>query len=260
MIDIAGATTPKHKLSISNVGVKDIVYPITTDAGNNSTAKFSMAVNLDKTSRGTHMSRFINILQSQVWQLSFKSLHEMHSLITEQFSCNASSIKSEFMFLRTKSAPVSKIESISNYEIKYLSCKNNNTILQVMEIVVPVTTLCPCSKAISEYGAHSQRTNIKVSLQLNDDIDIDNLINDIEQCGSAQLYSLLKREDEKYVTEHAYDNPMFVEDSVREVANLLINHKEIEEYCVVVESIESIHNHSAVARIVSDNFTSPEFF
>lgn len=262
MIDIAGSTTPKRQISIQNVGIKGLVYPVIIPSQGQSLAEFSMSVALPSHIRGTHMSRFISILQQQKWEVSLKSLYEMHNVIDIAFTSDTNRVKVDFTLMREKKAPVSGISSFSDYKCSYISKKEAAKFQQYVNIRVPVTTLCPCSKAISEYGAHSQRANIDVCIEASDDIDLNYLIGSIEQCGSSQLYSLLKRDDEKFVTEQAYDNPMFVEDSAREVAHLFSNkyEKEIKSFSVIVESIESIHNHSATAQIISPEFTNPEFF
>lgn len=262
MIDIAGATKPKRATTIQNVGIRNLKYPAITPGSNKSIAEFSMSVDLPSDERGTHMSRFISILQQQEWVISLKSLHEMHSVVDSAFNSNNNKIKVEFTVMREKKAPVSNIASFSDYNCSFISRKSGSEYKQFVKLQVPVTTLCPCSKAISKYGAHSQRAIIDVCIQASDDIELESLIAKIEECGSAQLYSLLKRDDEKFVTEQAYDNPMFVEDSTREVAHIFDTEfkDQILEYSITVESIESIHNHSAIAQIISPGFTNPEFF
>ncbi|MBT4963590.1 MAG: GTP cyclohydrolase I FolE2 [Francisellaceae bacterium] len=258
MIDIA-SSTPNYKLAIQNVGIKNLDYSVMIPNQGKGIANFNMTIGLNADKRGTHMSRFIEVLQQQDWEMNIKSLFEMHNIIEHKFDSKISSISAAFTLLIEKSAPISGIKSLSDYKINYISEQLNDVNKYFIKIEIPVTTLCPCSKSISKYGAHSQRTKISVCIEVNDDLNLTSLIRSMEKCGSSELYSLLKREDEKFVTETAYDNPKFVEDSVREAANTLQEMDKIKTFSVIVESLESIHNHSAIAKICSAGFTNPEF-
>jgi GTP cyclohydrolase I len=156
-----------------------------------------------------------------------------------------------FPYFINKAAPVSKVESLLDYEVTFIGEISDGEYKNYTKVVVPVTSLCPCSKSISEYGAHNQRSHVTVTIQANKFVWIEEIIEIVEKQASSELYGLLKRPDEKFVTEKAYDNPKFVEDMVRDIATELKNNKRINSFVVESENFESIHNHSAYALIKS---------
>lgn len=245
---------------IDMVGVKDIIYPIKIlkkhvpiDLNNciDALAKIGMYVRLPANQRGTHMSRFTEILNSHHNFVSMINLDRILLDITNKLSAEVAFMDVQFDYLVEKLAPISKIKSIMNYTCKYIgSYRQDKGYDKILEVNIPILTLCPCSKEISEFGAHNQRALVKAQVRYaNDIVWIEDLITLIESCGSAPIYSLLKRVDEKFITEHSYKNPCFVEDVVRQTAVLLSKTEGILWFDVTVESFESIHNHSAIARI-----------
>jgi len=252
MIDIQ-TSKPPYYLAINKVGIKDIKHPVLIDLENNTTqatiASFDMMVALQKNERGTHMSRFVEILNQQQWILSGPCLAELLAITAAKLNTHEVYIKSSFEFFINKQAPVSKIAGLVNYKAAFSGYYQHNN--YNITVIVPVTSLCPCSKEISDYGAHNQRSNITISIATNAIISLEWLVRLAEQQASCQLYSILKRVDEKYVTEYAYNNPKFAEDIVRNIANFLNNHPNIQSYTIESENFESIHNHSAYAMIKS---------
>ncbi len=216
-----------------------------------SVAEFEMTVYLPPEQKGTHMSRFVALLeqlQGKVFGVSaFKTLlTDMLTLL----DAPAGRIRMALPYFISKIAPISGVSSLMDYQVTLdgrISLQGEESIW--LEVVVPVTSLCPCSKKISDYGAHNQRSHVTVKAQLKEEVDIALFIAKIEQQASCELYGLLKRPDEKYVTERAYDNPKFVEDLVRDVAIALNGFSEVGSNSVEAENFESIHNHSAYARI-----------
>jgi GTP cyclohydrolase I len=164
----------------------------------------------------------------------------------ESESCD---VEMTFPYFVNKEAPVSKVQSLLDYEVSFIGKVVNGVYTNTTKVVVPVTSLCPCSKNISDYGAHNQRSHVTVTIQTNNFVWIEEIIEIVEKQASSELYGLLKRPDEKYVTEKAYDNPKFVEDMVRDIAADLTTHKKINSFIVESENFESIHNHSAYALI-----------
>lgn len=245
---------PKHKISIDAVGVKDILFPIKVEEKKNkvqnTTALISMFVDLPYHFRGTHMSRFISVLHNYQKEFSLLNIQEILLHIKEELEAESSRIEVKFPYFIKKKAPISKIESILDYNCVFYGkiLKDNNEDF-ILEVSVPVLTLCPCSKEISDFGAHNQRAIVKVQVKYISFIWIEELIEIIENSASAPIFSLLKREDEKYITEKSYKNPNFVEDVVRTVSSILLNDSRITWFKVECESMESIHNHSAYAII-----------
>jgi len=243
----------KRQIPINKVGIKDIRHPVRirdrSGGEQHTIANFNMYVNLPHNFKGTHMSRFVEILNQHEREISVKSFKEMLSEMTERLEAQTGHIEMNFPYFVNKTAPVSKVQSLMDYDVTFLgeiTNKNNNTILKV---VVPVTSLCPCSKKISDYGAHNQRSHVTITVRTNQFVWIEELIDIVEQKASCELFGLLKRPDEKHVTERAYNNPKFVEDMVRDIAVSLNEDKRIEGYIVESENFESIHNHSAYAMI-----------
>jgi GTP cyclohydrolase I len=255
------STPDTRKIAISRVGVKGVRYPlqIKTSTGTQATVgQWNMYVQLSETQKGTHMSRFIVLLEELNQQapldmpLFVGLLHKMTKLL----DAKAGRIELTFPYFINKSAPISGVQSLMDYEISIAgeikSSAANNHIETTIKLVIPVTSLCPCSKKISSYGAHNQRSHISISALISADLAIDELISEVEAQASSELYGLLKRPDEKYVTERAYDNPKFVEDLVRDVAGVLNADPRILAYTLEAENFESIHNHSAYAFIEND--------
>jgi GTP cyclohydrolase I len=244
---------------INQVGIKDLVHPIMVTRQDNSIqhtiGTFSLFVALASTQRATHMSRFIEIVNQQDWILSCYTNLDLAQLIANKLESKSSYIKIAFNYFINKTAPVSKVPGLLDYKVNFIAEITATTQLVKLEVTVPVKTLCPCSKAISQYGAHNQRSNIFISAQLNlntpNKITIEDLIKVAEQSASSEIYSVLKREDEKYITEYAYNNPKFVEDLVRDIAKQLSQDPRILNFTISAENFESIHNHSAYALITN---------
>ena len=245
-----------REIAIDKVGIKDIRHPVRVrdrDGGEQHTiATFNMYVDLPKHFKGTHMSRFVNILNQHEREITVKSFKDMLHEVTEQLEAESGHIEMSFPYFVNKKAPVSGVESLMDYEICFNGAKIGDDICLNIKVVVPVTSLCPCSKKISDRGAHNQRSHVTVDVCTADFIWIEEIIDLVEKEASCELYGLLKRPDEKHVTERAYDNPKFVEDMVRDVAARLNADKRILTYVVESENFESIHNHSAYALIKRD--------
>ena len=246
------ARADTRQLPIDRVGIKDIRHPVRVkdrSAGEQHTiAKFNMYVSLPHNFKGTHMSRFVEILHGER-EISVESFRTMLSTMTSRLEAETGHIEMSFPFFVMKRAPVSGVESLMDYEAKLIGEQRRGRTETWVQVTVPVTSLCPCSKKISDYGAHNQRSHVTISARLRKHIWIEELIEVAESEASCELYGILKRPDEKYVTERAYDNPKFVEDVVRDVATRLNNDDRIAAYVVESENFESIHNHSAYARI-----------
>lgn len=196
------------------------------------------------------MSRFIEILNHYRWRIHTMKVIEILKKMMEALPSHSTHIELSFPFFKEKRAPISKVESLMSYDVEVrASLYENNKHDMVLQVSVPVMTLCPCSKEISEKGAHNQRTMVKVAVRFSKLVWIEDIISVVESCASCDLFSLLKREDEKFVMDKAYDNPVFVEDLVREVALLLKKDGRINWFRVEAESFESIHNHNAYAMI-----------
>lgn len=246
-----------RQLPIDKVGVKNLKYPIAVKDRENeiqhTIATIAMTVDLPKEFKGTHMSRFVEILQSDSREIHVESLDEILSEMQKKLHATASHIEIEFPYFRLKHAPVTGKPSLIDYWVRFHAVKKKHKKDFVMTVRVPVTTLCPCSKNISKYGAHNQRGEATVSVRIRDTVWIEDIISIVESSASSELYSLLKREDEKHVTERAYENPVFVEDLVRNIVMKLKDNKNITWFSVEAENFESIHNHNAYAHIESHN-------
>ncbi|MEO6693840.1 MAG: GTP cyclohydrolase FolE2, partial [Ignavibacteria bacterium] len=216
-------------------------------------ATIEMTVDLPKEFKGTHMSRFIEILQCKNREIHIDSIDTILIEMQKKLNASASHIEVKFPYFKEKNAPVTGKASLMDYGVKFHAVRNKDKKDFILTVNVPVTTLCPCSKNISKYGAHNQRGEVTVSVRFHDTVWIEDLISAVEESASCELYSLLKREDEKFVTERAYENPVFVEDLVRNVVIRLKENKSITWYSVEAENFESIHNHNAYAHIESDN-------
>ena len=245
-----------RQIAIDKVGIKDIRHPVVINDRSGKeqhvVANFNMYVNLPHNFKGTHMSRFIEILNVHKTELTVKSFKEVLVEMIDRLDAQAGHIEMSFPYFVNKVAPVSGVESLLDYDVTFIGEISDNTPAVTVKVVVPVTSLCPCSKKISDYGAHNQRSHVTVTVTANCFVWIEDIIDIVEAEASCQLYGLLKRPDEKFVTEQAYDNPKFVEDMVRDVAARLNSDERIVAYTVESENFESIHNHSAYALISKD--------
>jgi GTP cyclohydrolase I len=245
-----------RRIPINKVGIKDIRHPIRikdrSGGEQHTIANFSMYVDLPHDFKGTHMSRFVEILNNYEREITTDSFKEMLTEMTERLGSNSGHIQMRFPYFINKKAPVSGVQSLMDYDVTFTGERKNGENCLRIKIVVPVTSLCPCSKKISDYGAHNQRSHVTVDCKAKGFIWIEEIIDVVEKEASCELYGLLKRPDEKYVTERAYDNPKFVEDMVRDVAVKFNAEERIRAYVVESENFESIHNHSAYAMVEKD--------
>jgi GTP cyclohydrolase I len=247
------STADTRRLAIDRVGIKGIRHParVRDKSGGvqHTVAQFNMYVHLPHNFKGTHMSRFVEILNSHEREISVESFETILREMVERLDAEFGRIEMSFPYFINKAAPVSGVESLMDYEVTFVGEIEQGRYRFTMKVVVPVTSLCPCSKGISDYGAHNQRSHVTVTARTRDFVWIEDLVRVCEEQASCELYGLLKRPDEKYVTERAYDNPKFVEDMVRDIAAVLNGDERIEAYVVESENFESIHNHSAYAVI-----------
>jgi GTP cyclohydrolase I len=252
--DVQSRADTRH-LPINRVGIKDISHPVRVkdrSAGEQHTiATFNMYVSLPHHFKGTHMSRFVEILHAER-EISVESFGSMLESMTARLEADAGHIEMTFPFFVMKQAPATGVTSLMDYRASLIGERRGAISDLWVRVVVPVTSLCPCSKRISAYGAHNQRSHVTITAKLRSHVWIEELIEIAEREASCELYGILKRPDEKYVTERAYDNPKFVEDMVRDVATRLNADERIASYVVESENFESIHNHSAYALIECD--------
>jgi GTP cyclohydrolase I len=245
-----------RQIPINKVGIKDVYHPVRikdrSGSEQHTVANFNMYVALPHNFRGTHMSRFIEILHGNEREISVESFREILIEMTARLDAKSGHIEMSFPFFVMKKAPVSGVESLMDYRASLIGEVIEGKPELWLKVVVGVTSLCPCSKRISDYGAHNQRSHITITARVNDPLYLEDLIDIAEQEASCELYGILKRPDEKYVTERAYDNPKFVEDLVRDVAARLNRDDRIRAYSVESENFESIHNHSAYALVERD--------
>ena len=245
----------QRNMPINQVGIKDLHFPLqiqSAEGVQHTIARIGMTVALPASQKGTHMSRFVALMEErQHLVLDFTSLHQLTLDMLERLDAQAGRINISFPFFRKKAAPVSGITSFLDYSVTWQGeVSASGEYSHQIKVLVPVTSLCPCSKEISQYGAHNQRSHVTVTLTCHkQEVSIEEIIDLVENKASCQLYGLLKRPDEKYVTEHAYENPKFVEDMVRDIAVALKNDPRIDRFSVESENFESIHNHSAYALI-----------
>jgi GTP cyclohydrolase I len=253
--DVQGSAD-KRKIAINKVGIKDIRHPVVvkdrSDGLQHTIATFNMYVFLPHHFKGTHMSRFVKILNDHEKEISNKSFKEMLIEMSELLEAQSGYIEMNFQFFINKKAPVTGVESLLDYDVSLIGEIEDGITQTRIKIQIPVTSLCPCSKSISDYGAHNQRSHVTVNVKTDGFIWIEEIIELVEKQASCELYGLLKRPDEKFVTERAYDNPKFVEDMVRDVATKLNEDDRIRSYILESENFESIHNHSAYALIEHD--------
>lgn len=242
-----------RQIPIDKVGIKDIRHPVVvrnrSGGEQHTVANFNMYVSLPHNFKGTHMSRFVEILNQHEYGITVQTFKKMIKEMTEVLDAESGHIEMSFPYFVTKSAPVSGVKSLMDYEVTFIGEIHENRIRVIVKVIVPVTSLCPCSRDISERGAHNQRSHVTVAVDAREFIWIEELIDMVEDVASCELYGLLKRPDEKYVTEKAYDNPKFVEDMVRDVAIRFNKDDRIASYTVESENFESIHNHSAYAML-----------
>jgi len=246
-------TEDTRAIAINKVGIKDILHPVQvqdrTGKIQHTIASFNMYVDLPHNFKGTHMSRFVEILNNHDWEITVKSFKAMLTEMTRRLNAKCGHIEMRFNFFVNKKAPSSGVRSLLDYEVTFIGERTGDINKINVKVVVPVTSLCPCSKKIADRGAHNQRSHVTVNIETEDFIWIEEIIDLVEKQASCELYGLLKRPDEKVVTERAYDNPKFVEDMVRDIAHQLNIDSRILSYTIESENFESIHNHSAYALI-----------
>lgn len=262
MIDIQNRRDHR-RVGINKVGVKNIQYPITVlDKRNkvqHTVGKVNMYVNLPHHFKGTHMSRFVEILNEYRGTINIKAIATILDKMKEKLNAQSAYLEVEFPYFVEKRAPVSGAKSLMGYTCQFLASLTNGHHSLVVGITVPVTTLCPCSKEISKKGAHNQRSLVTVKVTFRKFFWIEDLIRIVENSASSAVFSLLKRSDEKFLTERAYDNPLFVEDVVRNIALRLHAHPNITWYRAESENLESIHNHNAYACVEKEGVPHPFF-
>ncbi len=247
------STADTRNLPITRVGIKDLRVPLklsTAQGEQHTIATVTMSVYLPADQKGTHMSRFVALIEAYDDAIDYDALALLTRTMLRDLASDEGEIQIRAPFFRTKTAPISGIKSLMDYDITLTGTMTDGMYHQTLKVVVPVTSLCPCSKEISDYGAHNQRSHVTVSLCSDTAIEPEEVIDLVEKQASCQLYGLLKRPDEKYVTEYAYDHPKFVEDIVRDVAAALKSETRVQCFVVESENFESIHNHSAYAKIV----------
>jgi GTP cyclohydrolase I len=246
---------PDHRrIDIDQVGIRNITYPITVKdklrGSQRTVARISMSVNLPHGFKGTHMSRFVEVLDKHKENVHIDTVKDILSDMRAVLNAERSHIELTFTYFMEKSAPVSKLTALTDYNCTYSGTLSGDAVLDsVMTVRVPVLSLCPCSKEISSYGAHNQRGIITISVRVNRLVWIEELVDYAERSASSPVYPLLKREDEKYVTERSYENPVFAEDMVRNVTGFLNADARIIWFEAEAENFESIHNHNAWALI-----------
>jgi GTP cyclohydrolase I len=254
LVDIQN-TQDERNIPIDRVGVRKVRYPMHIRERDNgmqrTVGEFTLTVDLPREFKGTHMSRFLEVLAEHNHDVSGATIPDILAQLRERLKAETAHLDVDFTYFIAKAAPVTGKVAMMGYECGFSATGGAKEDF-VLRVVVPVTTLCPCSKEISEYGAHNQRGYVTVSIRPNGLLWIEEVIEMVESVASAPLYPLLKRPDEKYVTERAYENPRFVEDMVREVAIALDAHPRVDAYEVEVENHESIHDHNAYAYLQRD--------
>jgi GTP cyclohydrolase I len=250
--DVQGRADSRQ-VPINKVGIKDVYHPVRvrdrSGGEQHTVANFNMYVALPHNFKGTHMSRFVEILHRHEREISVDSFRAMLTEMTERLDATSGHIEMSFPYFVMKQAPVTKVESVVKYDASLIGEIHDGVEEMWIRVVVAATSLCPCSKRISDYGAHNQRSHVTVTAKTNGFLWIEDLVRKVEDQASCELFGLLKRPDEKWVTERAYDNPKFVEDIVRDVAAAMNAEPLIDAYVVEAENFESIHNHSAYALI-----------
>jgi GTP cyclohydrolase I len=253
--DVQSSADTRH-LAINKVGIKSIRHPVVVrdkSVGVQHTiATFNMYVHLPHNFKGTHMSRFVQILNQHGREISVESFESILREMVEKLEAKSGYIEMAFPYFVNKTAPVSGVQSLLDYDVTFIGEIIEGEYHFNMKVLIPVTSLCPCSKEISERGAHNQRSHVTLTVRTKSAVWIEEVVRFAEEQASSELFGLLKRPDEKFVTERAYDNPKFVEDMVRDVAAALNADDRILAYVVESENFESIHNHSAYALIERD--------
>jgi len=259
MLDVQNSVDVRG-ISLQQVGVRNVRYPIKVKDRQNGTqhtiGAFNMYVDLHAKFKGTHMSRFIEVLNEYRNEIDVENIDEILEQIKKRLNSHVSILEVTFPYFIKKQAPVSKLESLMEYECRFWGKHHADWKDFLVSVSVPVTTLCPCSKEISNRGAHNQRSLVNLSVRYQQFVWIEDLIRLVEDSASCELYPLLKRVDEKAVTERAYDNPRFAEDLVREVSLKLDEWSAIRWYAAACENFESIHGHNAYAFLKKDKDNS----
>jgi len=239
-----------RNISIDRVGIKRLSFPIIVRDKSkklqSTVADIEMSVDLPRQFRGTHMSRFVEVIESHRGEITAVTMRTILREIKKKLSAGKAEMSVRFPYFIEKKAPISRAKSLLRYDCRFFGVFDGNDDF-VLSVTVPVTTLCPCSKAISKSSAHNQRSFVTVSVRFTKFVWIEELVQVVEECASAEVLTLLKRADEKYLTERAYARPRFAEDLVREVATRLDQKPEIIWFTVETENLESIHAHSAYA-------------
>ena len=257
--DVQGALDTR-RIAINRAGVKSIRHPVKIEDNGrvqHVVASCDMHVNLSHQLKGVHMSRFVEILNSNNRIISVKSFESIVNEVVQKLETDSGGVEMTFSYFMSKTAPITGITSLMDYGVTFAGKIHEGTYQFTLKVMVPVTSLCPCSKEVSAYGAHNQRSHISISVSPGSSVWIEDLIQVAEDQASCELYGLLKRADEKYVTEKAFNNPKFVEDVVRDVAAVLDRDERIGAYVVESENFESIHNHSAYALIERNKLPNP---
>ena len=253
--DVQGRADSR-RIPINKVGIKDVYHPVRVkdrSSGEQHTiANFNMYVALPHNFKGTHMSRFVEVLHGNEREISVESFRNILVEMTEKLDAESGHIEMDFPYFVMKKAPASGVESLMDYKASLIGELHDGKPELWLKVVVAATSLCPCSKSISNYGAHNQRSHITIKARVEGHMWLEELIDIAESEASCEVYGILKRADEKYVTERAYDNPKFVEDIVRDVAVRLNKEERVRAYVVEAENFESIHNHSVYALIEKD--------
>lgn len=254
LTDVQGSSDDRN-VAIDRVGVKDVTYPIklrTPDGGEQHTvAKCNMYVSLPHHQKGTHMSRFLEVLNDHAQEIDPTDIMSICHDMRERLNAADAHLRITFTYFINKKAPITGSPGLMDYEVTFDATSNGASDF-IMGVKAPATSLCPCSKTISEYGAHNQRCLIEARVRTTGMMWIEDLVNLVESAASCQVFSVLKRPDEKQVTEEAFDNPKFVEDIVRDLAITLDADDRITWYAINSENFESIHNHNAYAQIEKD--------
>ena len=251
----------RHPIPVDLVGIRGVKYPLKlrTEGGriNYATAELDMSVSLPAHVKGTHMSRFLQVLNEEAqYELDTSQLKEVTRKIQRRLEATDARMTLSFIFFLKKPAPHSAIKGFMDYKVTFDTFARGDEVNSIMEVVIPCTTVCPCSKEISDFGAHNQRSRVTVAIESQPVVWIEEIIAMAETAASAPVYSVLKREDEKMVTEQAYNNPKFVEDLVRELAHSLASDERTEWFKIDVQNHESIHNHDAFATITWERETN----
>ncbi len=258
MPDVQGSHDSR-RLAIQRVGVKGVRYPLTWRSADGGTqpavGQFALYVHLPEDQKGTHMSRFIALLEdvarADAAPLDVAGVRALHARMLGLLEAQRGRFEMGFTMFVRKTAPVSGVQSLLDYEVSVVVDGDADAPDVTLTVLTPVKSLCPCSKSISDYGAHNQRSHITMSVRTHEPLSPEALIRIAEEEASSEIFGLLKRVDEKFITERAYDNPKFVEDLVRDVAGRLRDHPAVRWFVVEAENFESIHNHSAYAMIES---------